>query len=266
MTNTTQPLARFYRMIDQARPPQRADRSACGTLPMRAVRYCEALTSATAYGWWAFSPLDMKLLWDGSDIFWQYDGSAEWLPLHDAAQFPHFAGTFDRAAPPDLAGTAPPFLTALPEPGSLQIWTGLFVRTAPDWHLLVRAPANLSGPGGIVLYEGIVESDTWFGPFFLTLRFTRSHTPIRLRPDFPLVQLQPIPRIAYAAETLDSSDFVPFINGMSANDWEDYRATIVTPNSDPDRPFGRYAVAARRAARGGTKCPAASRQPIAVSV
>jgi hypothetical protein len=53
---------------------------------------------------------------------------------------------------------------------------------------------------------------------------------------------------------------------MSANDWEDYRATIVTPNSDPDRPFGRYAVAARRAARGGTKCPAASRQPIAVSV
>jgi hypothetical protein len=58
-----------------------------------------------------------------------------------------------------LKGCSPPFLTALPEPGTLQIRTGLMVRTAPDWSQLARAPANLPCPGGHVLYEGVIETD-----------------------------------------------------------------------------------------------------------
>ncbi len=46
----TEATTRFYRLIETARPPQRADRSAAGTLPTRAYRYCDAVTSATAYG------------------------------------------------------------------------------------------------------------------------------------------------------------------------------------------------------------------------
>ncbi len=251
-------LARFYRLIESARPPQRADRSACGTLPTRATRYCEAATSATAYGWWVFSPLDIRVVWDGFDIFWHYDGADDWMPLQPSAQFPGFAAQFDDHAPDDLKGCSPPFLTALPEPGALQLWTGLMVRTIPDWHVLIRAPANLPTAGGHVLYEGIVESDAWFGPLFVNLRFTRSHVPLRLRPDFPLAQVQPVPRVAYSTPTLSSMAIVDDMRQFERADWDDYCHSIVNPNNEPLRPHGRYAVAVRRrraAAQASAVCP-----------
>ena len=40
----------FYRFIPQCRPPMRADRSAGGTLPTRAFRYCEPVATASAFG------------------------------------------------------------------------------------------------------------------------------------------------------------------------------------------------------------------------
>src|SRR3984885_4423510 len=256
MSRSADPIVRFYRMIDKARPPERADRSAAGTLPTRAYRYCTAVTSAAAFGWWAFPPIDLMLLWDGTEIFWQYEGGSDWLPLMPAAQFPGFAARFNAGAPAALQDCAPPFLTALPEPGSLQIWTGLMARTAPGWHLLVRAPANLPAAGGFSLYEGIVETDRWFGPLFTNLRFTRTNVPIRMRADFPLLQLQPVPKFAYPDEPLSSMQFVSDMGGLQANDWADYHSTIVVPNEDPDRAFGGYAVAVRK--RRLTKCPAAA--------
>ena len=154
MNGPSKPIVQFYRLIDEARFPQRADRSAAGTLPVRAYRYCEAVTSAASFGWWVFPPTDLQFLWDGHDIFWQCTGGEDWLPLISAAQFPDFAARFDATAPANLAGCAPPFLTALPEPGTLQIWTGLMARTALDWSLLIRAPANLPSPGGYSMYRG----------------------------------------------------------------------------------------------------------------
>jgi len=253
MDHQGRPIVRFYRMITEARLPQRADRSAAGTLPTRAFRYCEAVTSAAGFGWWVFPPTDLQFLWDGHDIFWQCTGWEDWVPLMPAAQFPDFAATFDQTAPASLAGCSPPFLTALPEPGTLQIWTGLMARTAPEWSLLIRAPANLPTPGGYSMYEGIIESDRWFGPLFTNLRFTRTHVPVRLRPDFPLAQLQPLPRMAYADITLGATDTTAEMGGFTAHDWADYQSTIAIPQEDPDRAFGGYAVASRRRAKGG--CP-----------
>ncbi len=252
MTNDARPIARFFNMIDQARPPQRADRSAAGTLPTRAFRYCEAATSAAGFGWWIFPPMDLQVLWDGSDIFWHYEGASDWLKLMPSAQFPGFAAQFDAAAPNPLRGFSPPFLTALPEAGALQIWTGLIARTAPDWHLLLRAPANLPLPGGYVLYEGIVETDRWFGPLFTNLRLTRSHMPIRLRADVPLFQAQPIQRRDYAPETLRSMTVTGPMSHLEPADWEAYRRTVVEPSREPDRPFGAYATTTRKERR----CPA----------
>jgi hypothetical protein len=255
MSPPAKPIVQFYQLLQQGRPPQRADRSACGTLPTRAFRYCEAATSASAFGWWVFPPIDVQLLWDGADIFWNHAETEDWLPLLPSAQAPGFTEMFDGCAPPDLQGCAPPFLTSLPEAGTLQIWTGLFARTAADWHLLVRAPANLPTPGGFVLYEGIVETDRWFGPLFTNLRFTRSHTPIRLRADFPLLQLQPVPRHAYADNILGSVARIPDMDKFSDQDWDDYRSSIVVPNQHPDRPFGAYAAASRKGRRGEPACP-----------
>lgn len=250
MSQPGEPTVRFHRMIDDARAPQRADRSAGGTLPTRAYRYCAAATNAAGYGWWIFPPTDLRLLWDGYDTYWQPVSADEWLPLQPSAQFPEFASRFDAAAPASLDGCAPPFLTALPEPGTLQVWTGLMARTAPEWSLLLRAPANMPLPGGYVLYEGIVETDHWFGPLFTNLRFTRSHTPIRLRADFPFVLAQPVPRLAYADATLAA---MSICDDMSEGDWADYEATIARPNADPNRPLGGYAVNVRKRARGS--CP-----------
>ncbi|MGE0223321.1 MAG: DUF6065 family protein [Acetobacteraceae bacterium] len=262
--DSANPIVRFYRLAAGARPPQRADRSACGTLPTRAFRYCQAVTSASAYGWWVFPPLDIQVMWDGHDIFWHYDGATDWLPLLPSAQLPGFAGQFDATVPADLKGCSPPFLTALPEPGALQIWTGLIARTQPDWHLLLRAPANLPTPGGFVLYEGIVETDRWFGPLFTNLRFTRSHSPIRLRADFPLLQVQPIPRHAYSNVVLDAMTPDPDLRAMDEADWDDYRSTIVVPNLDPDRPFGAYATAARKRNHRAEAAMATGRCPMGV--
>jgi hypothetical protein len=170
-----------------------------------------------------------------------------------AAQFPDFAARFDKNAPASLAGCSPPFLSALPEPGTLQIWTGLMARTATDWSLLIRAPANLPSPGGFTMYEGIVESDHWFGPLFTNLRFTRTDVPVRLRADFPLAQVQPLPRVAYADGTLAATDITADMTGLAERDWADYLATIAIPNDDPERSFGGYAVAARKRSHGG--CP-----------
>jgi hypothetical protein len=242
-----QPIARFYRMVEDAPPPVRADRAAGGILPARAAQYCDAVTQASAFGWWIFPPADIRLAWDGEQVHWAYDGHPAWLPL-DAAQFPNLRPRFDAAAPAHLRGTAPPFLTALPEPGVVQVWTGLFARTAPGWSLLLRAPANLPPAAGYVPYEGIVEADRWFGPVFTNIRLTRTDTAVRLRPDVPFLQAQPLPRAAYAEATLASTDLVGNPAGLSASDWDDYEASVVA------REPGQYALAARRRRR----CPMAA--------
>jgi Family of unknown function (DUF6065) len=156
------PLVTFHRLIEHGRLPERADRSALGTLPTRAYRHCEPVAAASGFGWYLFPPTTLSLLWDGSagHILWTcaaLDGV--WLALDDAAQFPGFAARFDEAAPPEVRGFSPPFLTALRELGTIQIWSGLIARTAPGWSLLIRPPANLPRLPGLDAYEGLVETD-----------------------------------------------------------------------------------------------------------
>lgn len=246
------PHATFYRLIDGARMPQRADRSAAGTLPTRASRHCDAVTTAASFGWWLFPPIDFSLLWDGDDIYWTWGDRTDWLLL-STAQFPDFANQFDAVAPHAGQGCSPPFLTALPEPGLVQIWSGLIARTAPDWSLLIRPLANMPQRGGYALYEGVVETDRWFGPLFTNLRLTRTHAPVRFQSDFPFAQVQPLPRVAYADETMDAVTHIPQLGELTSRDWDDYIHTVVKPNDDPERPHGQYAVAARRRRKG--VCP-----------
>src|SRR5438105_596038 len=103
----TPPLVTFFQLLPQGRPPQRADRSAAGSLPTRAYRYCEPVTTASAFGWYVFPPINFSVIWDGgTDIVWTFQGADGWYPLK-SAQFPDFAEQFDRAAPAELAGYAP---------------------------------------------------------------------------------------------------------------------------------------------------------------
>ena len=252
---TATPRAHFYRLIDQARIPHRADKSGDGTLPTRAARYCEAVTTASSFGWLVYPPMDFWLLWDGADVFWCYADQPEWTVL-ESVQFPGFAARFDKVAPGFAHSCAPPFLTILPEPGAVQIWTGLFARTAPDWSLLVRPTANLPHAGGYASYEGIVETDQWFGPVFVNIRLTRTHTPLRIRANNSLAQVQPLPRGAYADETLNAVRITPSLDAWTEEDWADYDRDVVQPNSVEKHVPGRYAAAVRRRRKSG--CPHAS--------
>src|SRR5947199_9437619 len=104
-------LVEFFQIVPNRRPPQRADRSVGGGIPSRALRYCEAITSASAFGWYVFLPVSFKVVWDGHDMLWTYDGAEEWMALtRDAVQYPAFGEEFDRAAPEESRGFAPPFL------------------------------------------------------------------------------------------------------------------------------------------------------------
>jgi hypothetical protein len=237
-----EPLVRFHRLIERARPPERADRSAGGLLPTRAFRYCEAVTTASAFGWYVFPPISFSFVWDGEAIAWTYDGADAWHPL-GKAQFPHFSAEFDRAAPEALRGYAPPFVAALPEPGVVQVWSGLLARTQPGWSLLVRAPANMPR-NGYELFEGIVETDRWFGPLFTNVRLTRTDQPVTFDADMPLFQAQPLHRSIYSDERLNAFACEPGLDRLSPADWDDFRATVVKAG-----PLGHDAVEVRRRRR-----------------
>lgn len=243
--STAGPLVTFHRLTPQARLPQRADKSGSGSMPTRAFRYCDAMTLAASFGYYIFSPIDFSLMWDGTSITWTFAGAEGWLPLH-SAQLPGFAEQFDDVAPDGIKGFSPPFVSALQEPGLVQLWSGLVVRTAPGHGLLLRAPANLPRPGGYELFEGIIETDRWFGPLFGALRLTRTHAPIEFRAEYPLFQAQPLPRASYADATLNNFELVPELRQFSPEDWNDYYDTVVRPNVQDQRPRGQYATANRK--------------------
>lgn len=245
---TERKIVEFYRLIPSGRPPKRAERAAAGYLPSRALRYCDALTSATGYGYWVFPPMDLRMIWDGEQVSWSYGDDETWLPLSGtdsgAVQFPHYAKVFDAMAPEHLRGYSPPFLTALPELGGVQMWTGLLAKTTPGWSLSVRAPVNLPGTPGIVPWEGIIETDVWLGPLFTNFRITRTDTPVYIRAHAPIIQVQPIPQLAYREEVL-SSFVCADAEDMETADW-DRLAEVLLPHPDPVIRQGEYAVMVRK--------------------
>jgi hypothetical protein len=246
------PGLKFSRFFLGGRAPQIASRDAFGTLPMRAVRHCEAITSATGFGWLLFPPTDLHLLWDGDTIFYTAQGIDEWTPVDDVAHFPGFPEMWNAAAPPELTGLAPSMLTALPEPGTIQIQFGVCVSLTSGWGLLIRSPVNFPS-SGYTHYEGIVEPACWGGPLFINLRLTRTGSPVRLHGDRPLAQAQPLPHEAYAAKVAGSAV------GMDDAAWAGYLVSVAEPHSRPDRAFGEVAAAARRDKRTG--CPRGTLPP-----
>jgi hypothetical protein len=236
-------ICRFYRLIADAPLPRRADRSADGMLPTRGYRYCEALASASAFGWYIYPPFNFSLVWDGVEIAWTYEGAEDWYPLR-AAQFPGFSQRFEEMAPDAVKRFAPTFLATAREPGVVQIWSGYLARTVPGWGLLSRSPANIPRNQGYEHFEGIIESETWFGPLFTNIRVNRTNSPVEFHVRYPLFQVQPLLRQCYGDvpfEIVDSSE-------LDAADWQAFEATM-KPNADQMRTFGHYAADARRRAR-----------------
>ena len=52
-------------------------------------------------------------------------------------------------------------------------------------------------------------------------------------------------------QRLASFDNLDTIDAFTADDWQNYRDTVVAPNIAPVRPRGQYAATARKAAKSG---------------
>jgi hypothetical protein len=240
------PLVEFFQLIPNARPPRRADRAVGGIIPARALRYCEALTTASAFGWYVFLPLSFKIVWDGHEMLWTYEGADEWLPLtRDAVQYPNASEAFDRFAPPEVRGYLPPFLTPSIQTGGLQIWSGSIAKTLPGWSLLVRGVANLSHSLSYQMFEGIIETDNWFGPLFDNVRILKTDVPIEFRNDVPFLQVQPVRKEVYADKNMRNFA-VRNLDQLTTENWDAFHRTVVEPNTSTDRKFGQYAVGVRK--------------------
>ena len=246
------PAARFMSYTDLPMAPRPALRDAGGFLPIRAARYCEAVTSACGFGWWLYPPMDAWLLWDGGSVFYSFDGE-EYAPLDDSCAFPGMSDAIAAHAPAGLEPVGGALFTAMQEPGVVQVSLGVIAATAAGWSLLLRRPANVPLFGGYDVLEGIVETDTWRAPLFINLRLTRTHAPVRLHARAPLVQAQPVPQWLYQPATMADMQ-AGTLADMTAADWEAWEARFVEPSSRPLRAKGEYAVASRKRQRGGG-CP-----------
>ncbi len=247
------PLVEFFQLVPSANPPRRADKAVGGVIPARALRYCEAITSASAFGWYVFLPIAFKVVWDGHDMLWTHEGVDEWMPLpSDAVQFPGFDEVFDQTAPAEVSGFAPPFLAPSLQPGGLQIWTGCIAKTAPGWSLLVRGVANLPHSLSYQMLEGIIETDHWFGPLFDNVRILKTDVPIEFRSDIPFLQVQPVRKDLYRDNALQNFT-VKQLDELTEENWQAFHQTVVVPNATPDRKRGQYAVSVRKQAAHASK-------------
>jgi hypothetical protein len=239
--NTAPVTARFYRLIRDIPKPRRADRSADGMISMRAYRYCEPLTTASAYGWYFYPPINFALLLDGNEVFWTYEGADESYPVSEGAQFPGFRQFYEERAPMSVKRFSPSFLVASRNPGVVQIWSGYLAWTAPGWALLSRGPVNIPNTKAYEHFEGIIETNSWFGPLFTNIRLTRSNSRIDFHKTQPLFQVLPILRQCYDNPSYEVAEF----DDLDASDWQRFETTMA-PNADNMRALGHHAVEIRR--------------------
>ena len=255
------PAVKLYQCFPDGPLPRRAERSLFGTIPLRAYAYCEPMTAASAFGWWVFPPINFDVLWEGKEVLWRLAGEKAWQ-LADSVIIPGFAEHYSAHAPKSAPPHPPAFLSARraggkpSEPGVLQLWTGLTARTSPGWALLVRPPANLARDRNYEAYEGIIETDWWFGPLFSNIRLCRTNFPILFRTEAPLFQLQPIPRVSYSDAHLDAGPVSSGMAGFSEQDWEDYSTAMTLRPDRGSGPGGYKAALNRRRTAGDEKTKA----------
>ena len=220
-------MIRFYKLVDDGLKPQRADKSALGSLPTNGFRYCEPVRAANGFGWYIFLPFDLHLQWTGFEFNWSIDSGEHWYTLADGVQYPYFAEKFDTIAPEGVRGYAPPFLKRTGEHDTLQIWTGCLVKTRAGLSSYIRSPVNLNSNRNYTILEGVVETDWWFGPLFVNIKFHVSNEIVILRANHPFIHIQPFCR-TLQQEFHNSSDHDSVgLPSLCEQDWQNYHDTVV---------------------------------------
>jgi hypothetical protein len=241
---SVQPICQLYRLYENAPLPRRADPSADGMIPTRGFRYCVTSSMASAFGWYLHAPLDFALMWNGRSIIWTYEGAKDWFPLR-TAQYPGFRLSFRQNAPERLKLLAPTCLAASRENAMVQIWTGYVAQTSPRWALHARPPVNIDRSQDYQQFEGIFHTEIWrCGPLIVNIKLKEKNSPIVFSKQYPLVQLQPLPRECYYNPSYQVGEYAD----MTGDDWASYEK-IATANTDLGRKPGHHAIEVRKLLR-----------------
>lgn len=246
--------ATFTRVFPGAIPPMRADKSALGYMPTSAFQYCEAMRVASSHGWYLFPPIDIRLRFNGADVFHETVSGWEVLSFAYPEGFVEF---WNEHCPPGFEDLVPPHLRALPARGVVQVWSGWLIGTASGWSSLIRPIANVTSSHLFHCYEGVIETDEFQPtPLFVNLQITATDVPIILRRDTPLFQVQPVRResfsdLAHACRWAEALAPVDGSTMMSDADWANYRKTIRTDQSSETHRLGDYGASVRKRAKSG---------------
>lgn len=234
--------------FDQLVSPMPADKTAMGTMPTAGFQYCEALTSATSYGYHVFPPMGAVLRSKSGYIELLDDG--EWIPLETLAMPSECQVKWSKIAPDNFKDRLPPFLQRFFVPDVVQVFTGLFVVCSPGWSILIRPIVNVIQDSRVMFYEGIVEADIFHPvPLFINIRFTQKNTPFAFEKYRPLFQIQPIMQGCYTksnilVEKIEGED------GVNNFPWQGLnRTTRIFHGSDGDLTLGDYKKEVRRRRR-----------------
>jgi len=258
------PTVEFFSYYENAPLPRPASTDAMGTLPVRAVQYCLPLKAASGNGFYLYPPFDFAVRWDGvrSDFAWlDGDGNIrEWLPLDsgNAVYHPSAADVL-AAVPPDRAGVlgevldpeGPSFISADPRaPQTLEILTGIVVRTQPGWVSAVRSVANWASPRPFTVLDGVVETDWYRNDVPTTIRLNQPGE-ARFHRHLPLAQLQVVPLPALRPHHVNAEH--PTGMAQWPDDvWREY-VQVARARVQAER-RGTYVSAAKRAVRTD-RCP-----------
>jgi hypothetical protein len=191
--------------------------------------------------------MDFRLLWDGKVIFFKCAGLDDWIQA-DALQFPKFKELFNASAPPEAQGMSPPFISSVPEPGSFQLWSGLVIKTPPQVFTYVRAPINLPPNNHTFTYEGVVETDSWFGPLFTNIKILKTDTEVIFSRNHPIMQVYPVDPSSLSLGSSGDFAFVGSLQEFDDDHWAAFKATIAD-RVGPKREKGSYAVQSRKSRR-----------------
>src|SRR4030095_9183646 len=90
--------------------------------------------------------------------------------------------------------------------------------------LCVPPPVNLTRSQAYESYEGIIETDRWFGPLFVNIKITRPNVPIEFDANYPFLQIQPVHRSSYGS-VLNRFDVAADLTELTPEDWKDFENT-----------------------------------------
>lgn len=194
--------------------------------------------------------MELRLRWDGKETLVISNGS--WVPLTHLYLAEEFYEYWDQHAPEDMKGWRLPALSGLFAPGVVQIWSGFFVSTVPDWSILVRPPANLHSTSAFSCYEGLIETDRFKPcPLFINIKLHATDREILIPSHHPLFQVQPIHRSCYSQESMSfiERDGLELQTdetaGMSHVDWAGLRETTRSINIERSDAIGDYGAQSR---------------------